>query len=362
MHWLPAILIVPYLFILLKIFRSLQKLKPFTSTDKPAITVSVVVACRNEEKLLPILLEDISMQDYPGELFEVVIVDDNSTDRTYEIANRFGQISKIKVLKNKGVGKKEALRHGIDSSVGELIITTDADCRMDTGWIRTIAACYCANRPDMIIGPVRLEASKGFFGRFQELEFLGLQGVTAGSARAGNSTMCNGANLSFTREAFYKNSGNLHPEINSGDDMFLLHSLKKQENSKIIWLESNDAMVIAAASPSFRSFIKQRRRWISKGGAYNDRFTIILGIVTFVAILLICSVFVASFLNRVLIKVFLVLWLVKSVPDFLILYNTSGRYGKGKLINWFFPVQIIYPFYVISVIASLFIPGKNQVY
>src|SRR5450759_598001 len=285
MHWLPAILILPYIFLLLKIYRSLLKIKTFNVSTDPVTFVSVVVACRNEQENLPLLLNSIAGQDYPKGLFEAIIVDDNSTDRTNEIASCFTGISNIIAINNNGKGKKQAIRTGINASSGILIITTDADCRMGKRWIRTIAAFYEKHKPDMIICPVQIEPGPGFFGRFQELEFLSLQGITAGSVFSGDATMCNGANLSFTREAYLNHTDNLHFEIASGDDIFLLHSLKKQIQSKILWLESPDVVITAASSPTVGSFLKQRRRWISKGKTYKDRFTILLGIVTFVTII-----------------------------------------------------------------------------
>ena len=224
------------------------------------------------------------------------MLDDNSTDKTFEIADGFTGLSNILTINNKGRGKKQALRTGILISKGNLIITTDADCRMGKNWIRTIAAFYEMNKPDMIICPVKLESVPGFFGRLQELEFLSLQGITAGCALSGNATMCNGANLAFTREVYLNHSDNLHDEINSGDDIFLLHSLKKENESKILWLESPDAMVTTKSSSTFGSFLKQRSRWISKGKAYKDRYTILLGIVTFVTIFLQVSYFIALFI------------------------------------------------------------------
>ena len=155
------------------------------------------------------------------------------------------------------------------------------------------------NKPDMIICPVRIESVPGFFGRFQELEFISLQGITAGSACSGNATMCNGANLAFTSEVYLNHSDNLHDEINSGDDIFLLHSLKKGNRSKILWLESPDALITTESSPTFRSFMKQRSRWISKGKAYSDSYTIILGIVTFVTIILQIAYFITLLFNPV---------------------------------------------------------------
>ena len=361
MHWLACILILPYLLILPVIFRSLLRIKPFNITIEPVTFVSVVVACRNEEENLPRLLQSISDQDYPINLYEIIIVNDNSTDRTAEVPSGFTATGKILVINNTGKGKKHAMKTGIGRASGNLIITTDADCRMGKSWLRTIVAFYEQHKPDMIIGPVQMESSPGFFGRFQELEFLSLQGITAGSAYAGNGTMCNGANLAFTKEAYMKNVVNLNFEISSGDDIFFLHSLKRQKNSKILWLESTSALVKTEACHTTTSFLKQRRRWISKSKGYTDRFTILLGIVTFTAILLQVSLLVAGLVNYAFIQVFLAIFLFKSIPDFLILLNTTRRYSSVDLMKWFLPVQTVYPFYVLMVVLySLISPEKQE--
>ena len=222
MYWLPAILILPYVFILLKIYGSLLQLKTFKVSADPETFVSVVIACRNEQKNLTALIKSISLQNYSKHLFEVIIVDDNSIDKTNEIASGFTPVGNISTINNKGKGKKQALRAGIKAAKGNLIITTDADCRMGRNWIRTIAAFYEMNKPDMIICPVKLESAPGFFGGFQELEFMSLQGITAGSAITKEATMCNGANLAFEREVYFNHAANLNYEINSGDDIFFI--------------------------------------------------------------------------------------------------------------------------------------------
>jgi len=350
MHWIAAILILPYFILLLKIYGSLLKIKIFKASADPATFVTVVVACRDEQKNLPALLKSIAQQNYPESLFEVIIVDDKSTDKTFEIAAGFAGIRNIIALNNIGGGKKQALRTGILAAKGHLIITTDADCIMGKNWIRTIASFYEMNSPNMIICPVQLNSVPGFPGRLQELEFMSLQGITAGSTISELATLCNGANLAFTREAYLNHSDNLHYEINSGDDIFLMHNLKKENRSKILWLESPEALVITEPSSTVRSFLKQRSRWISKGKSYKDRDTIVLGIVTFVAIALQASYFIAWLFFPVLTGVFLEILFLKSIPDFLILLNTSVRYGKKKLMWWFLPAQLIYPFYVLAIV------------
>jgi len=362
MQWLAFILILPYFFLLLWVFRNLLKIKSFNVSSYPETSVSVIVACHNEKQNIQSLLKSISLQDYPAEMVEIIIIDDNSNDKTFESAASYVSNQKKIILHNTGKGKKQAIRTGIDASSGNLIITTDADCRMGEKWIRTIAAYYEEHKPDMIICPVWLEPVPGFFGKFQELEFLSLQGVTAGTSLAGDATMCNGANLSFTREAYLDNSGNLHDEINSGDDIFLLHALKKKKGSEVLWLESADAMVSAGSSTSLRSFLIQRKRWLSKGKAYTDWYTILLGIATFVTILTQVSVLVAGFFFPKFLWVFLAVFVFKSVPDFLILLNTTKRYGKRNLLSWFILSQVVYPFYVLIVFAYSVISSGRERY
>jgi poly-beta-1,6-N-acetyl-D-glucosamine synthase len=360
MYWLPAILILPYFFLLLKISSNLRKIKPFTVTSAPSTFVSVIIACRNEEKRLPALLDSLSLQDYPTELFEVIIIDDNSSDKSYETASGNKSPIQLTVLKNKGRGKKEAVRTGISASNGSLILTTDADCTMGKSWIKTTAAFFEEYGPGLIISPVRLAGTRVFFGKFQELEYLSLQGITAGSAISGNGIMCNGANLAFTREVYLNNVANLHFELSTGDDVFMLHSLKKDKNSAIMWLESSDSIVSTASSHTIFSYLRQRKRWISKWRAYNDRFTILTGIFTFIAILIQLSVFVSLFFKISFIWLFVVILVIKSVPDFLILRNTAARYGKTKLMRWFLPAQLIYPVYVMSVLLYSINPWQRK--
>lgn len=350
MQWLLLIFIIPYFYIILRIFINLKKIKPFLTVSKSNVTVSVIVACHNEENNLPLLLKDISAQDYDPDLFEVIIVDDCSTDNTSGIVSDFNGIKNLKLITNKGRGKKPAIRSGIDISSGHLIITTDGDCRCMEKWISSVASFFEQKNPDMIIGPVSLKGTPGIFHRFQELEFLSLQGVTAGTAMEGNPAMCNGANLAFKKDTYLKHSANLHDEIASGDDIFFIHSLKKEPGNKILWLESDNAVVTTSTSETTGSFLNQRARWISKAAAYDDKFTKILGLVTLLAVLVIIFTLIPGIFYPAFISVFFTAIIIKSVPDYLILKNTTIRYGRKDLMKWFLISEIIYPFYVFAVL------------
>jgi poly-beta-1,6-N-acetyl-D-glucosamine synthase len=359
MQWFALILLIPYLYLLLKVYFSLRKIEPYIPTKTSDIFVSVIVACRNEKINLHSLLSGLASQDYNPDFFEVIIIDDNSTDNTFEMAFSFTGIKKLKVIKNPGSGKKKAIKTGVDACAGELVITTDADCRHGISWLKTIAAFYNRNKPGMIICPVEMNGTRGFLQRFQELEFLSLQGVTAGTASAGNPVMCNGANLAFVKEAFQQYSGYLHEEKVSGDDVFLLHNLKRNKGNRILWLESQEAIVTTGTSSSFSSFLSQRARWLSKAGSYSDSYTIILAIVTFITILIQPLLIIAGIFDPVFLAVFIAAFLLKSIPDFLILRNTTLRYKKKSLMRWFVPSQIFYTYYILRIVPKAIFGGNR---
>jgi biofilm PGA synthesis N-glycosyltransferase PgaC len=351
MRWLLLIPLVPYLFILLKIYRNLSKINKFSYGINPGVKVSVIIPCKNESSRIGNILQDLAGQNYPENEFEVIVVDDNSTDNTTGIATAFKGISHFQILRNKHEGKKMAIRTGTEAATGELIITTDADCRAGKKWVSSVASFYNMYKPDLIICPVSLESGHSFPGKFQELEFLALQGITAGSAAGNKSTMCNGANLAFRRSTYHNHSANLQYDINSGDDIFLLQSIKKEEGSDIRWLESEDSMVTTSKADTLSGFLAQRKRWISKISAYSDRFTVLLGIVTFVTIISEIALLISSLFNIGYLFPYIIFFVLKSVPDFLILKNTATRYHKKELMKWFLPSRLIYPFYVLLVVS-----------
>lgn len=350
MVWLALILCLPYFVTLLIIRRHLDAIHRFEpeGDGNGNIFVSVIIACKNEEATLPRILHDLTIQDYPAGSFEVLVTDDNSEDNTIKTARSFIGSLNLKVLKNSGSGKKSAIRTAIYEAKGNLILTTDADCSANSGWISTIVSFYRLNKPHLIICPVMFEEGNGFFGRFQELEFLSLQGITAATAMAGNATMCNGANLAFTHESYLSNEKNLRFDIPTGDDVFLLHSMKKK-GEKILWLESASATVVTKAANGLIPFLKQRKRWASKSTAYRDRFSIFLGIATLLINLIQAVLLTGAIIEPRLLPLFIAVFIIKSIPDFLILLNTTKRYEKTTLMRWFLPSQIIYPFYVLIV-------------
>ncbi|HOP57807.1 MAG TPA: glycosyltransferase [Bacteroidales bacterium] len=356
MQWLLLVVIIPYIYYLLKVYVSLSGIKPWIPSSEPNVNVSLIVPCRNNANEILHLLAALAEQDYNKDLFEIVVVDDNSTDDIAEVISHFDCFDSLRLIKNSGQGKKEALLTGVKAVSGDLIITTDADCTPGAGWIRTVASFYFDNKPDLIICPVTLESKPGFFQRFQELEFLSLQGVTAGTAAAGRPVMCNGSNLAFKRSVFLEHSVNLRYDIPSGDDIFLLQSIIKKAGTKIRWLESDRALMTTSPCNDLPSFIRQRKRWISKAPSYSEKLPVVMALSTLATTLLQVSLLFAAVFIPEVIPVLLASFIMKSIPDYLILKNTTKRYGSIYLMKWFLPAQIVYPFYVTTVLISLAFP------
>ncbi|MGB4884650.1 MAG: glycosyltransferase, partial [Ferruginibacter sp.] len=146
--------------------------------------ISIIIPARNEEKNIGPLLLSIQQQTIATEKFEVIIVDDFSTDRTAAIVQQFA-FAKLIQLKNV-VGtqhinsyKKKAIETGIAHCNGELIVTTDADCSVPKKWLETIAAFYLQHKPEFIVMPVAINHNNRFIEIFQALDFMGMQGITA---------------------------------------------------------------------------------------------------------------------------------------------------------------------------------------
>ncbi len=242
----------------------------------PEIFFSVIVPARNEEQNIAACLQSILDNDYPPELIEILVMDDHSTDRTAEIAGSFDRVrclSLARFLGDRSVHayKKKALEVAISQARGTVILTTDADCMVPPNWLKHIAAAYKQTHAVMVAGPVAYINDGSLISRFQSLDFMTMQGITAAAAALHLGYMSNGANLSFRKEAFdavggYKGIDHLA----SGDDYLLTMKLQQRFPGRFSFLSHQEAIVQTLPQPDWKSFLNQRIRWASKTGKYKD--------------------------------------------------------------------------------------------
>lgn len=338
---------VIYLIVIGLFFYGWVKLKPFSSGNNKTIAVSVIIPVRNEQTNIENLIQSIYNQNYNPELTEIIIVDDHSTDKSFEIASSLLK-EKDKLLKLSGnkAGKKTALWEGINSSGGELIITTDADCIHEPEWVQTIVNCYVSQKPSLILAPVMANEPVSFFESLQQLEILSLLGSTAGAASIGHAIMCNGANLAFPKavvkdfQSVYTNE-----KIASGDDMFVLEEIKKRYPNGIYFLKSRKATISTKLAGNLKQFFNQRRRWAAKAAFYNDRDIIITAFTVLQINLILVSLFLFALITSNYIF-FLLLFGIKTIVDMPFLWAVTRFFKKEKLMYYFPLLQCIYFFYV----------------
>src|SRR5215216_6048728 len=140
---ITAAFLLNYGFLIFYYFYYWLHAKEFTLRNNPAVFTSVVVPARNEEENIGHLLKALEEQTYPKEFFEVIIVDDYSTDKTQAAVQLFLN-ERIHLIQpnadSNQSSKKKALEAGIQKAKGELIVITDADCLPKYQWLQGMAS------------------------------------------------------------------------------------------------------------------------------------------------------------------------------------------------------------------------------
>lgn len=319
---------------------------------QPHTTVSVIIAARNEEDKIAKTIDDILAQDYPRHLFELIVIDDHSTDGTADIVKNYPNLKLIQLNETTALNsyKKMAIQTAIAAANGDLIVTTDADCRMGNQWLKTIVDCYEKHGFKMISSPVAYFEEKNFFEELQSLEFAYLIGLGASTIGNKNPSTCNGANLAYQKKAFFEVGGFKGiDDLASGDDELLLHKMAAIYGNKIGFLKNKNAVVFTHAKATLGEFIQQRKRWASKSTRYKEKSVIILGVSIWL--------FNLSILANTLIAIFfagtwpvlLSQFLLKLLMEFVFLYQMMDFF-KRKALLWWLPLlnalHVIYFIYI----------------
>ena len=330
----------------------LYELKDNKIKDKRDKEVSILIAARNEGKNIERLLQSIYNQSFSKEKFEVVIVDDHSSDNTYDVTENFRVLHpdmNLKLLKATGYGKKQAISQALHAAENELVMVTDADCELPQRWIEVMVGYFVQNNLKMLLGPVLLSPANTLFEKLQVLEHLSLIASTAGSAAIGMPVMCNGANMMYDRKsALEVEKFRTDMKIASGDDMFLMEQFIKHFGSDSVkFLLDNEAIVKTSTMPDLKSFFRQRKRWASKTKAYTNWKIIATALIVLMFNLSIVFFFASGFFMPVFWVFFVLYVILKTLIDLPILHRITHFMKQHKLLRWMFPLEFIYPFYVV---------------
>jgi cellulose synthase/poly-beta-1,6-N-acetylglucosamine synthase-like glycosyltransferase len=350
-----------YLWLLRFFEKGWQRLPTFEigAHTRPTTTISVLIPARDEATHIDACLRGMLAQRYPPALFEVIVIDDYSSDDTPRIVESFAGagIRLLHAHDNPSAAKahahkKLALAWGAAQARGELIVTTDADCLAPPNWLRAIALFFETLQPACIAAPVLFHEEKGTLQRFQALDFLGMMLITGGAIGQGMPYLANGANLAFQRAVFEEIGGYEGIDhIASGDDLFLLHKISAVKGiHAIAFLKNRDAAVRTSPIPNWRAFWRQRLRWAAKARHYSDwRFTLVPALV-----FLFCAAIAASFITIFIwgwpaAALFLGLLALKAGADYRMLRIAAQFFEREKLMRSFWPSQFLHLQYILLV-------------
>jgi len=321
-----AFLLFAYACLIFYYYRGWNRLKEFRSNGTTEKTfISVIIPVRNEELHIKPLVASLSQQNYPAEYYEVIFVDDFSTDSTPQLLELLCS-GNIRWIRPDGTAhqssKKKAIDTGIRSAKGTLIVTTDADCQHPISWLTVINEFHQKTGCNFMAAPVKFYHDKKLLTLFQALDFMTLQGITGAGIANNFHFMCNGANLAYTRDAFFNVNGfEGIDHIASGDDMLLMYKIWKKYPGKVEFLKSREATVKTEPAATWNEFLMQRKRWAGKSLVYDDY--------TMIAVLLFVYLLNVSFIVLMGFSIFhsfywwfvLLFWVLKTFIEWPFVYN-----------------------------------------
>jgi cellulose synthase/poly-beta-1,6-N-acetylglucosamine synthase-like glycosyltransferase len=218
-------------------------------------SISIIVPAFNEGITLRSCLKSLIELDYPD--YEIIVIDDGSTDKTLEEAKRF-EASGVKVIHQKKQGKPSALNNGIKLSKGEIVLTVDADTTLEKRSLQKIASRFVADsRIGAVAGNVKVVPEPSLLNAIQGTEYtVGINLVRKAQSMLGCVMIVPGPIAALKREAVER-VGFFSDDTFAEDFDITMKVLKAGYRVEY----EDDAISYTDAPKNLEDFMKQRRRW-----------------------------------------------------------------------------------------------------
>jgi len=355
MIYILILISIIYLALIMAFIIGFEKVETVKNNDAvPKNRFSIIITFRNEAHNLPGLLKSISIINYPSELFEILLVNDDSKDNFNPIIEEFTNrnpslnFQLLKNIRKTNSPKKDAINTAINLSNFEWIFTTDADCVVPVNWLKLFNQFIEDENPVFISAPVKFSLQNSLLFHFQNLNFTSLMGSTLGGFGIGNPFMCNGANLCYHKETFFELKGfEGNANIASGDDIFLMEKMFRIYPNKVKFLKSEETIVKTKAENTWKLFVNQQIRWASKSASYKSIFAKFVGIVVFSENLLVLFLGVFTLLFPQFWIYFTLVFVAKILVDFMLIAKTSFFLKSTKSLIHYLIVSLLYPFFIV---------------
>jgi cellulose synthase/poly-beta-1,6-N-acetylglucosamine synthase-like glycosyltransferase len=317
--------------------------------------VTVLVPARNEEENIESCLRSLAESNYPADRFEIIAINDRSSDRTLEIMkNIASSYSNIKVLnitdehqKQNLRGKAGALHYGANEAKGEIILMTDADCVVHKNWIRTYVKYYKDDKVGFVAS-FTLISGKRLFDIVQAVEWIYMSTMATAGVAFNKPLGCFGNNLSVRRKAYEEFGGYKAIPFSVTEDLALQKSVHRL-GYKMHYILDENATVITKPCKTFFEYISQHRRW-AMGGLTLGWVAVVFVISSF----LMWTGIVASIALSNYIFAFALL-LLRFTGDSLLILPSTLILKQHRLIPFIVPsvlffllIELIIPFTLIS--------------
>ncbi len=355
-----SFLLSGYIFLISTCYKWFRKINPFKphGSKQEKTKFSIIIPARNEAQSIGKCLQSILDNQYPAALYEVIVVDDYSTDQTVEIVRKLqSEHSNIRLIQLANIAekplrayKKKAIETAIGQSGGDWIITTDADCITGKEWLHFYDAYIQEKNPVFVAAPVMFINTGSFISIFQSLDFISLQGVTAAMVSAGFLSMCNGANLAYKKTVFYEVEGFKGIDhIASGDDMLLMNKIQQKFPDKTGYIFSPEMIVETLPMPDWKSFINQRIRWASKSGNYKDKNILQVLFLVYLLNLFLFILPFAGILFPFVFKYWIIFLIVKILCELPFMFKVASFFNCVSLLWWF---PLMQPFHIVYTVIA----------
>lgn len=354
MEIILSVIISIYIVMTILVFKSALKKYPQKKlVEYPSI--SVIVAARNEENNILECVDSLNAMEYPEGKIEIIIIDDNSTDSTYQIVDEFIKDKpKIKLIKSKKEighlkGKTNALANALEIAKGEIILTTDADCIVHKNWAKTIVSYYDDNVA-AVFGITEIVGKRPFFA-MQSVDSIYLLTVSSGTMNLNMPMSCIGNNMSYRRKVYDEVGGYEKIEFSITEDYKLLNEIVKLKKYDVIYPIDTDSMITTKPCLDYTTLYRQRKRW-SVGGLgtiWQGKLLMVIAYLANLSVLL--SLFLLSVFTPILI-------LSKILVDYFSLKVIYKKIKSELTISDFLVFEIYYLTYSFLVPIILMISRK----
>ena len=337
---IPLLFFTFYLFVFLKLKSNKRLESQSTNTN-----ISIIVAAKNEQINLIPLFNSLEGLDYPKENYEVIFIDDNSTDSTYEILTDLTkEISNYKVLtadNKKYEGKRGALQIGIENSIFDNIIITDADCEVSSGFLKSYSGHFNLGNK-FIFGVAPYTQNKSFVNSIACFDNFWVHLLTCSFANYGIPYSAAARSMGFDKTTFKQVGGyKSTTETLSGDDDLLLREVVKNK-LKVGIITNKNAFVFSKTKSRIKELIQQKSRHTSTSNYYTKKVKFALGLWHLINYFMLGSIFLipinSDYLYLFLFKIFLDIFIVKY---FMLMFSYNFSIAQIIYLQLLYEILLI---------------------